>query len=89
MTENAVRYVPGSLPMTEKLEDAVRYVLALEPDLRTLLQDLKAEGTGRARCFLKALEDLRKDLKAEGTKERARCFLKALEELRKEFDAEP
>jgi hypothetical protein len=40
------------------LSNAVAHVLALRPDLESLLRDLKAEGTGRARCFLQALDEL-------------------------------
>jgi hypothetical protein len=45
-----------------RIEGAARNVLALEEDLEALLRDLKAEGLGRARCFLQALQELRKEV---------------------------
>lgn len=45
-----------------KVAEAAEHVLALRPDLESLLKDLKAEGTGRAQCFLQALDELRATL---------------------------
>ena len=41
-----------------RVATAAARVLDLRPDLEALLRDLRVEGSGRARCFLEALDEL-------------------------------
>jgi len=46
----------------DKIKTAAEQLLALEPDLRSLLADHKADTSGRGRCFLDALDNLRAEV---------------------------
>lgn len=48
-----------------KVIKAARELVALSPDLKTLLEDLNASGLGRARCFTQALDRLEDEVNKE------------------------